>query len=90
MVYIRRRYYRKSKDEKDNDIYEHVYDCMNSHGLDNPYPVVAANDKNIIEIFKVIVEADPLSEEDFRSPNIHHKNMETQTSDAEIYSEDII
>ena len=70
IVYVRKRYYVKSEGTNDNDTYKAVYDCMNSEGIKDPYPIYSTEDENIKKIYKVIVNADPLEMEDWRPPKL--------------------
>ena len=89
IIYIRRRYYQKSTDAEGNERYHQVYDCMNSGGLIDPYPVFEVNHPDIVSIFKITVKADPILRDETLSTNITHRTVETQTSKGEIFTEDI-
>ena len=62
---------------------------MNSAGLVNPYPIFEANHHDIVAIFKVLVKAEPILADEPHSSKVTYRSVETQTSNGEIFTEDI-
>ena len=94
IIYVRKRYYVKSEGTNDNDIYKAVYDCMNSEGIKDPYPIYSTDDEQIKKIYQVIVKADSLEMDEKRPPKLRlmkpqQKERGTQTKDEIIYQEDV-
>ena len=102
LLFIRRRYYLKHKNEEggkssctttSQDAYQCYYECMNSAGLENPYPVYATNDDNIIKLFKVTVKATPIIIQNFGMSAIQeprYKHAQTETANGELFKEDLL
>ena len=102
LLYIRRRYYLKHKKEEGakssciknrQEVFQCYYECMNSAGLENPYPVYATDDDNIIKHFEVTVKATPILIQNFGSSAIQeprYKHAQTETANGELFKEDLL
>ena len=101
ILYIRKRYFRQREDGNNDNPYEAVYDCMNSEGTKDPYPIIRTDDENNKNIYKVIINVEPLLWEDHRAPRLRIakqpnqrdqtelRNAQTQTKDGKIKLKDI-